>query len=341
MTNCKSAEPPRYRVRRMGRREFMLLLAGTITVPRTLWAEQKATPVIGFVSAASPGPFAAFMAAFRQGLRETGYVEGQNVAIEYRWAEGHYDRLPDLVADLVHRRVDVIATSGGDTVAAAKGATLTIPIIFTSGGDPVARGFVASLARPGGNMTGVALLVVELVPKRLELVRELVPNATGIGALINPKNSNAERNLTALQDAAREKGVQLHVVEASTEADFEKVFASLASSQAGALVVGADPFFNARRAQIVALAAQHSLPTIYEWREFVDAGGLISYGTSLAGVYRQIGTYVGRILDGEKPADLPVQQPTTFELVINLKTAKALGLTIPQSILARADEVIE
>jgi putative ABC transport system substrate-binding protein len=282
------------------------------------------------------------VAAFRQGLRETGYVEGQNVAIEYRWAEGRYDRLPDLVADLVHSRVDVIATSGGDTVAAAaKGATLTIPIIFTSGGDPVARGFVASLARPGGNMTGVALLVVELVPKRLELVLELVPNATGIGALINPKNSNAGRNLTALQDAAREKGVQLHIVEASAEADFEKAFASLASLQAGALVVGADPFFNARRSQIVALAAQHSLPTIYEWREFVDAGGLISYGTSLAGVYRQIGTYVGRILGGEKPSDLPVQQPTTFELVVNLKTAKALDLTIPQSILARADEVVE
>ena len=282
------------------------------------------------------------MAAFRQGLRETGYVEGQNVAIEYRWAEGRYDRLPDLVADLVHSRVDVIATSGGDTVAAAaKGATLTLPIIFTSGGDPVARGFVASLARPGGNMTGVALLVVELVPKRLELVLELVPNATGIGALINPKNSNAGRNLTALQDAAREKGVQLHIVEASAEADFEKAFASLASLQAGALVVGADPFFNARRSQIVALAAQHSLPTIYEWREFVDAGGLISYGPSLAGVYRQIGTYVGRILDGKKPADLPVEQPTKFELVINLNTAKALGLTIPQIILARADELIE
>jgi putative ABC transport system substrate-binding protein len=327
----------------MRRREFITLIAGSaFASPVIARAQQKTIPVIGFLSSASPGPFASFVAAFRQGLRETGYVEGQNVAIEYRWAEGRYDRLPDLVADLVHSRVDVIATSGGDTVAAAaKGATLTIPIIFTSGGDPVARGFVASLARPGGNMTGVALLVVELVPKRLELVLELVPNATGIGALINPKNSNAGRNLTALQDAAREKGVQLHIVEASAEADFEKAFASLASLQAGALVVGADPFFNARRSQIVALAAQHSLPTIYEWREFVDAGGLISYGTSLAGVYRQIGTYVGRILGGEKPSDLPVQQPTTFELVVNLKTAKALDLTIPQSILARADEVVE
>jgi putative ABC transport system substrate-binding protein len=264
------------------------------------------------------------------------------VAIEYRWADGHYDRLPDLAADLVHSRVEVIATSGGDTVAgAAKGAAPAIPIVFTSGGDPVARGFVASLSRPGGNMTGVALLVVELVPKRLELVRELVPNAAGIGALINPKNTNAGRNLTALQEAARVKGVQLHIVEASAESDFEKAFASLTSLQAGALVVGADPFFTARRAQIVALAAQHSLPTIYEWREFVDAGGLISYGPSLAGVYRQIGTYVGRILDGKKPADLPVEQPTKFELVINLNTAKALGLTIPQIILARADELIE
>jgi len=216
MNDWESAQPLRRRGDRMRRREFITLIAGSA--------------------------FASFVAAFRQRLRETGYVEGQNVAIEYRWAEGRYDRLPDLVADLVHSRVDVIATSGGDTVAAAaKGATLTIPIIFTSGGDPVARGFVASLARPGGNMTGVALLVVELVPKRLELVLELVPNATGIGALINPKNSNAERNLTALQDAAREKGVQLHIVEASAEADFEKAFASLASLQAGALVVGADP----------------------------------------------------------------------------------------------------
>jgi putative tryptophan/tyrosine transport system substrate-binding protein len=326
----------------MRRRDLIVLLGSAMTAARALHAQQKAMPVIGFLSSASPGPFAPFVAAFRQGLSESGYVEGQNVAIEYRWAEGHYDRLPDLAADLVHSRVEVIATSGGDTVAgAAKGAAPVIPIVFTSGGDPVARGFVASLSRPGGNMTGVALLVVELVPKRLELVRELVPNAAGIGALINPKNTNAGRNLTALQEAARVKGVQLHIVEASAESDFEKAFASLASLQAGALVVGADPFFTARRAQIVALAAQHSLPTIYEWREFVDAGGLISYGPSLAGVYRQIGTYVGRILDGKKPADLPVEQPTKFELVINLNTAKALGLTIPQIILARADELIE
>jgi putative tryptophan/tyrosine transport system substrate-binding protein len=326
----------------MRRRDLIVLLGSAMTAARALHAQQKAMPVIGFLSSASPGPFAPFVAAFRQGLSESGYVEGQNVAIEYRWAEGHYDRLPDLAADLVHSRVEVIATSGGDTVAgAAKGAAPAIPIVFTSGGDPVARGFVASLSRPGGNMTGVALLVVELVPKRLELVRELVPNAAGIGALINPKNTNAGRNLTALQEAARVKGVQLHIVEASAESDFEKAFASLASLQAGALVVGADPFFTARRAQIVALAAQHSLPTIYEWREFVDAGGLISYGPSLAGVYRQIGTYVGRILDGKKPADLPVEQPTKFELVINLNTAKALGLTIPQIILARADELIE
>jgi putative ABC transport system substrate-binding protein len=326
----------------MRRRDLIVLLGSAMTAARALHAQQKAMPVIGFLSSASPGPFAPFVAAFRQGLSESGYVEGQNVAIEYRWAEGYYDRLPDLAADLVHSRVEVIATSGGDTVAgAAKGAAPVIPIVFTSGGDPVARGFVASLSRPGGNMTGVALLVVELVPKRLELVRELVPNAAGIGALINPKNTNAGRNLTALQEAARVKGVQLHIVEASAESDFEKAFASLASLQAGALVVGADPFFTARRAQIVALAAQHSLPTIYEWREFVDAGGLISYGPSLAGVYRQIGTYVGRILDGKKPADLPVEQPTKFELVINLNTAKALGLTIPQIILARADELIE
>jgi putative ABC transport system substrate-binding protein len=247
-----------------------------------------------------------------------------------------------LAADLVRSKVEVIATSGGDIVAgAAKAATATIPIVFISGGDPVARGFVPSLARPGGNMTGVSLLVIELVPKRLELVRDLVPDAGVIAGLVNPKNSNVGRNVTALQEAAREKGVQLQIVEASNEQELETAFASLASLQAGALVVGADPFFNARRSQIVALAARHSMPAIYEWREFVDAGGLISYDPSLTGIYRQIGGYVGRILGGEKPADLPVMQPTLFELVVNLNTAKTLGLAVPPLILARTDEVIE
>ena len=324
----------------MRRRDFVILLLGASAFcSRKARAEQRS---IGFLSAGTPDAYAAFVAAFRAGVADAGFVEGRNLAIEFRWAEGHYDRLAELATDLVRSRVEVIATSGGDIVAAAaKAATTTIPIVFISGGDPVARGFAASLARPGGNMTGVSLLVIELVPKRVELVHDLVPGATLIAGLINPKNSNAGRNLAALQEAAREKAVQLHIVEASNESDLETAFASLAPLQAGALVVGADPFFNAHRQQIVTLAARYSLPGMYEWREFVDAGGLISYGPSLTGVYRQIGNYVGRVLNGDKPADLPVIQPTLFDLVVNLNTAKTLGLTVPQSILARASEVIE
>ena len=324
----------------MRRRDLVVLLIGSAAFsPLSARAEQRS---IGFISAGSADSYAPFVAAFRSALNEAGYAEGHNLTIEFRWAEGHYDRLADLAADLIRAHVEVIATSGGDVVAgAAKAATAATPIVFTSGGDPVARGFAASLARPGGNMTGVSLLVIELVPKRVELVHDLVPGATLIAGLINPKNSNAARNLAALQEAAREKAVQLHIVEASNESDLETAFASLAPLQAGALVVGADPFFNARRQQIVTLAARYSLPAMYEWREFVDAGGLISYGPSLTGVYRQIGTYVGRILSGEKPADLPVVQPTLFDLVVNLKTAKTLGLAVPPVILARADEVVE
>jgi len=324
----------------MRRRDFVIvLLGGAVFSPREGRTQQRR---IGFLGAASADAFAPFVAAFRAGIGDAGYVEGPDLAIEFRWAQGHYDRLPELAADLVRSKVEVIATSGGDTVVgAAKAATTTLPIVFISGGDPVARGFVASLARPGGMMTGVSLLVIELVPKRLEFVQELVPDAAVIAGLVNPKNSNAGRNVAALQEAARAKGVQLHIVEASSEGDFETAFASLAPLQARALVVGADPFFNARRSQIVALAARHSMPAIYEFREFVDAGGLISYGPSLPGVYRQIGAYVGRILGGDKPADLPVVQPTLFELVVNLKTAKTLGLAVPPLILARADEVIE
>jgi putative ABC transport system substrate-binding protein len=324
----------------MRRRDFIIaLLGGSVLLPRRALTQQR---TIGFLSAGSVDAYAPFVAAFRAGIADEGYVEDRNLAIEFRWAEGHYDRLAELANDLVRSRVDLIATSGGDVVAsAAKAATTTIPIVFTSGGDPVARGFATSLARPGGNMTGMSLLVIELVPKRLELVQDLVPNATLIGGLVNPKNSNSARNQAALREAAEAKGAQIHISEASNEGELETAFADLASLQAGALVVGADPFFNARRNQIVALAARYFLPAIYEWREFVDSGGLISYGPSLTGVYRQMGSYVGRVLNGEKPADLPVIQPTLFDLVVNLNTAQKLGLAVPQSILARANEVLE
>jgi putative ABC transport system substrate-binding protein len=282
---------------------------------------------------------ASYAAAFHRGLSETGYVEGQNATIEYRWAEGHYDRLPALAADLVGRKVDVIATSGAGA-RAAKDATSTISIVSLVG-DPVATGLYASLARPGGNLTGVSPLTSELTPKRLELLSELVPQAGLIALLVNPNNPNIARDIKAMQEAARAKGVQLHILKAGAEGELETAFGSLVQQHAGALVVGADPFFNSRREELVALAARHAVPAIYEWRESVVAGGLISYGPSLTGIWREIGVYAGKILKGAKPADLPVQQPTTFELVVNLNTAKALGLTVPPSILSRADEVIE
>ena len=325
----------------MRRRELMLLLGGAMTAARALRAQQKAMPVIGFLSGGSPGPAAPIAAAFRQGLSETGYVEGQNVAIEYRWAEGRYDRLPALAADLVGRKVDVIAAGGAPFGTRGEKRDLDDPDRLHIVGDPVAAGLVASLARPGGNLTGVSILTVELMPKRLELLSELVPQAGVIALLVNPNNPNAERMIRDVQEAARAKGVQLHILKAGTEGEIDAAFATLVQLHAGALVVGTDPFFISRREQLVALAARHAVPAIYEWREFVAAGGLISYGPSLTAVYRQVGIYAGRILKGAKPADLPVQQPTTFELVVNLKTAKALGLTVPPSILARADEVIE
>jgi putative ABC transport system substrate-binding protein len=326
----------------MRRRDFITFLAGGITTrPLAAHAQQKAMPVIGFLSSLSPGPSAPFTAAFLQGLSETGYVDGNNVAIEYRWAEENYDRLPALAADLVGHKVDVIVTVGGGVVAlAAKNATSTIPIVF-SGGDPVALGLVASFARPGGNLTGFSILTGELSPKRLALLSELVPQAKVIALLVNPNSPIAKRIIGDVQEAARAKGVQLSVLNASTEGEIAAAFAALVQLQAGALVVGNDPFFNNRREHLVALASRHAVPAIYEWREFAVAGGLISYGTSLTSVYRQHGGYTGKILKGAKPADLPVQQPTTFELVVNLKTAAALGLTVPQSLLARADEVIE
>ena len=325
----------------MRRRELMLLLGGAITTTRTLHAQQKAMPVVGYLGGGWPDPAGPSIAAFHQGLSETGYVEGRNLAVEYRWAEGRYDRLPGMAADLVGRQVDVIAAGNLPSAQAAEHATLTIPIIFVSGGDPVERGLVTSLARPGRNLTGIAILVGELMPKRLELLSELVPQARVIALLVNPNHPNTQRYIEDMQEAARAKGVRLHILKAGTEGDFEPAFVSLLQQRAGALVVGADPFFNNRREELVALAARHALPASYFSREFSAAGGLISYGPNVMAVYRQVGIYAGEILNGARPADLPVVQPTTFELVVNLKTAKALGLTFPPSILARADEVIE
>jgi putative ABC transport system substrate-binding protein len=326
----------------MRRREFSTLFGAAATAstvwPSPLSAQQKATPVIGLLGNGSPGLGAHRVAALRQSLSETGYVEGQNLTIEYRWAEGRLDRLPALAADLVGLKVDVIVASPDAAARAAKNATSTIPIVFQAGEDPVRQGLVASLARPGGNLTGFSVLTAELHAKRLELLSELVPQAKVIALLVNP---NIQPTELLLQKAARAKGVQLHVLKASTESEINAAFASLVQRQAGALLVNPDSFFLIRREQIVALASYLSVPAIYEVREFATAGGLISYGTSLVAVFRQIGIYAGRILKGAKPADLPVVQPTTFELVINMKTAKALGLTIPQSILSRADEVIE
>jgi len=319
------------------RRELVLLLGGAMTVAGAVRAQQRAMPVIGFLNPTSPGPLAPYVAAFRQGLAETGYVEGQNVTIQYRWAEDHFDRLPALAADLVAQKVDVIASTGDIARAqAAKTATSTIPIVFLIGGDPVGVGMVNSLARPGGNLTGFTLLGGELVPKRLELLSELAPQTKVIALLLHP-NSPATGGV---QEAARTKGLELHVLRASTESEIDAAFASLVPLHAGALLVAGAPFFDSQRERLVALASRYAVPAIYSEREFAAAGGLISYGTSRTAAYRQVGTYVGRVLKGAKPADLPVQQPTTFELVVNLNTAKALGLTIPQAILRLADEVV-
>ena len=325
----------------MRRRELILLLGAAMTAPGVLRAQQKAMPVIGFLSSEGSGALAARLTALRQGLSEAGYVEGQNVAIEYRWAEGHYDRLPALAADLVGRKVDVIVTSGGNFSAlAAKNATSLIPIVFLSGGDAVEEGLVASLARPGGNLTGVTCLCIELWGKRVELISELVPEARVIAHLVDPNFPSAESAIKAVQEAAREKMLQLRILKAATDSEMTAAFESLVELQAGALIVG-DPFFLGRPEQVAALAARYAIPTIYDFRVYVAAGGLISYGTSLTYTYRKAGTYVGKIIKGAKPADLPVEQPARFELVVNLKTAKDLGLTVPPSILARADEVIE
>jgi len=326
----------------MKRREFITLLgAVAVAWPLSARAQQPPMPVIGFLGSASPEPWADRLSAFRQGLSEAGYVEGRNVTIEYRWSDGRNDRLTALAADLVRRQVDVIVATGGAPAIAAKTAATKIPIVFSLGGDPVASGLVASLNRPGGNATGVNMFTAQLGPKRLGLLRELVPTAALTAVLLNPKSLSIEDQLKDVHEAARAVDQQIHILHASSEPELDTAFTTLPSLRAGALLVGSDPYFNSQRDQIIALAARHAIPAIYEWREFAMAGGLMSYGTSITNTYRQVGLYTGRVLKGEKPADLPVVQPTKFEFVINLKTAKVLGLAVPNSMQLLADEVIE
>jgi putative ABC transport system substrate-binding protein len=325
------------------RRKFLAtLLGGAAVWPLMARAQRSTMPVIGFLSGRSPGESESVEAAFRQGLKESGYVEGQNVHIAFRWAEGRYDRLPALVASLVDIRVAVIAAAGGQAVSlAAKAATSTIPIVFVSGEDPVKHGLVASLNRPGGSATGVSMFLSEMEAKRLALLHELVPTATMIGVIVNPSSPSIDTQLQGVNSAARALGRQIQIVNATNERELDAAFASLAQSKAGALLIASNAYFTSRRDQIVALAAQRAIPAIYDQREFPMAGGLVSYGTNLSDSYRLMGVYTGKILKGEKPTDLPVQQSTKFELVINLKTAKTLGLDVPPALSARADEVIE
>jgi putative tryptophan/tyrosine transport system substrate-binding protein len=324
------------------RREFMTLLAACATAPSVAGAQSSGNSIIGFLHSASPGPFASALGAYRLGLRETGFIEGANVSIEYRWAEGEYDRLPALAADLVGRHVAVIAAIAGNAPAkAAKAATTTIPIVFVSGGDPVAAGLVASLNRPGGNVTGISWVATALVPKQLDLLRWLTPSASAIGALLNPNYSDHSLQLVELQQAGAAIGKGVQVVLARTAQDIETAFASLRQERIGSLIVANDPFFVSRRHEIVELAARHKIPAMYFSREFTVAGGLMSYGADLVDAARRGGIYTGKILQGAKPADLPVEQASKFELVINLAAAKALGITLPPTLLTRADELIE
>ena len=326
----------------MRRREFITLLGSAAAAwPVGAKAQPSAMPVIGFLSSASPAGYANLIAAFRDGVNETGLEVGRNVTIEFEWAEGELDRLPRLAADLVRRQVAVIASTGAPATMAAKAATSTIPIAFMTGDDPVKFALVASLARPGGNVTGVSFLTTTLADKRVELLRELIPNADIIAVLANPKSPVGVDDARSVKRAATILGLQVHILDASTSFEFEAAFAELAQRSAKAVLVAADPFFYSRRDQIVGLAARHALPAIYHDREFATAGGLMSYGASVANAYRQVGVYAGKILKGAKPADLPVMQPTNFELVINLQTAKRLGVDVPATLLARADEVFE
>jgi putative ABC transport system substrate-binding protein len=327
----------------MQRRTFITLVGGAaVAWPFAARAQQPAMPVIGFLNSGSRELFAARVAAFHRGLNDTGFVEGRNVTIEYRWAQGQYDRLPALASDLVRRQVAVIAATGGiPSALAAKAATSTIPIVFVAGSDPIKFGVVTSLSRPDGNLTGLTAFTSELVPKRLELLHQVVRKAATVALLVNPTNAVTEIVQRDVQEAARTLGLQLNVVHASVEPDLDKVFATLGQLRAGALVIGTDTFFDGQSERLAALAVRHAMPTIYQTREFAAAGGLMSYGGSLPDAYRKAGVYVGRVLKGEKPADLPVMQSTKVELMINLKTAKALGIEIPAALLATADEVIE
>src|SRR5580698_132063 len=325
----------------MERRSFLGLLGtAAVSLSAVARAQQSAMPVIGYFHFASPG-YTPSAAAFLQGLNESGFIEGKNVAIEYRWAEGRYDRMPAMAAELVARKVDLIAAFGPPSARAAKNATSTIPIVFEVGNDAVEAGLVESLARPGGNATGLSILFTQLTPKRLELLCELLPTAATIALLVNPTSPTAAPSIKGAQEAAAAKAVKLLILNASTENEIDAAFALAASAKVDGLVISADPFFDSRRDQLVAPAARYRIPTIYFEREFSTAGGLISYGSSLPAVYRQMGIYAARILRGEKPADLPVEQPTAFEMAINLKTANALGLRVPPKLIFTADEVIE
>jgi putative tryptophan/tyrosine transport system substrate-binding protein len=326
----------------MRRREFITLVGGAAVVwPLAVRAQQPATPVIGFLNSGPPGPYQHLVAGFQKGLKETGYVEGENVVIEYRWAEGRYDRLAGMAADLVRRQVNVIAAMNTLAALAAEASKTQIPIVFVTAGDPVRLGLVVSLNRPGRNITGITQLGSELVSKRLGLLRDLIPTATTIGLLVNPTDPRSKTQIKDMQEAARALGLQIHILNASTEPEINSAFAKSAELRVGALIVGTGELFNSRTEQLAGWAARQGLPAIYQAREFVTAGGLMSYGASRTDAFRQAGIYVGRVLKGEKPADLPVSQSTKFELVINLKTAKALGVTIPSGVLAIADEVIE